>query len=49
MAFKLVRPPDPSSPIGRLSAPVHIPAARRAFLITSGIAVVLLLLGAAIF
>jgi hypothetical protein len=49
MAFKIVRPPDPSSPIGRLSAPVRIPAARRAFLIASGVVVVLLVLGAAIF
>jgi hypothetical protein len=48
MAFKLIRPPDPSSPIGRLSAPVRIPAARRTFLIASGIAVLLLVLGAAI-
>ena len=49
MAFKLIRPPDPSSPIGRLSAPVRIPAARRTFLIASVIAVLLLVLGAAIF
>jgi hypothetical protein len=49
MAFKIVRPPDPSSPIGRVSPPVRIPAARWAYLIASGLALVLLILGVAIF